>query len=195
MDRSGPSTLPPRAPDRYPDPPRIHRSTPVSVDPDALPPPPPVDTVEKARIDAPLGRNTIPSASANGREDPDPHGFSPLVDHLDSSVLAPRRGALLVAAAAMDSGEHAYGLLAGRYLGHLGVALLTDKRLLAVNARAWSPNLAALPLTRGLTTETWTVSDALVLRFAYRRVAIVIDGIHDGEGARQFVVAVRSLAR
>lgn len=160
-----------------------------------LPPPPAVDTVKPSLIDAPFGRNAIPSAETPEHEDPDPHGFASLVAYLDETVLVPRHGALLVAAAAMDSGEHAYGLLAGRFLGHPGVAVLTDRRLLAVNARPWSPNLAALPLAAGLTSETWSVSGMLVLRFNYGRTAIVIDGISDGEGSRQFAAAVRSLAR
>lgn len=167
----------------------------MSDNPYYLPPPPAADTVQPSAIDAPMGRSEIPSAATTGREHPDPHGFSPLVAHLDPAVLAPRHGALLVAAAAMDSGEHAYGLLAGRYLGHEGVALLTDRRLLAVNARRWSPNLAALPLTPGLTSETWSVEGMLVLRFSCGSTSIVIDGITDGEGSRRFAAAVRSLAR
>ncbi len=145
-------------------------------------------------IDAPFGQPVVPSAAEPDRDHPDPHGFAPLVARLDATVAEPRRAVLLMAAATMEPGERLFGILAGRFLGHIGVALLTNRRVLASNARSWKPSLAAIALHSHLTVETWQVDGTLTLRFSDGDQTIVVDGISDHEGGREFAAAVRSLA-
>ncbi len=121
----------------------------------------------------------------------DPHGLGTAVSRLGNSGRKSAKASLLVAGALLDEGETVECAVAGRFEGEPGAAVLTDRRVLLVNERAWSPSVTILPVDKGLAVQGWQDDRTASLTFSADGRQLVIEQIGD----RQLAVEVAGRIR
>lgn len=80
----------------------------------------------------------------------------------------------------------------GRFLGHDGVAILTDRRLLLANGRSWDPEIVSIEALSTLGVEGWVERRAATLRLTDGADVHVIDRINDTGVAESLASALRA---
>lgn len=100
----------------------------------------------------------------------DPHG---LQAHLLSMSEATRPHAeipMLLSAQLLDDAETVLVAVPGLIGDVVGVAVVTDRRVLLVNGRRWNPVVEEFRLEPGLTVEGWQETDTAMLTFVADRI-------------------------
>ncbi|MEM9203413.1 MAG: hypothetical protein AAGC53_17335 [Actinomycetota bacterium] len=121
----------------------------------------------------------------------DPHRLGLAVDRLGAPTRKASAAAFAVAAAELDEGEMVQTAVGCRYLGSDGAVVLTDRRMLIVNARSWSPDIVVVDLEPGLTVQGWQDDRAAALVFGRNGHELVVDRITDRVVAQELAADVR----
>lgn len=121
----------------------------------------------------------------------DSHGIGIAVAQLSGGARRSGHAAFMVLSHALDDGETVVTLVACRFQGAPGALALTDRRLVAVNAREWDPDVLTVPLEPGLTVQGWQDDRRAALVFTVDGREVVADRIPDPALAQQLAVAVR----
>ena len=129
--------------------------------------------------------------AASGPGLTDPHGLGAAMDRLASGSRKTGRAAALVAATRLEVGESVLAAAVGRFQGADAVIVITDRRMLVANDRAWEPDVVPVALEPGLTVQGWADGRNAVLRFERDAVELVVDRIADAEVAREIAGVVR----
>lgn len=133
----------------------------------------------------------MPTAEAPSGSDADPHGFEAALARVGPMARRNARAAVVVAAALLAPDEQVDAVVLGRVYGHSGVVVLTDRRLLVVNDRAWKPDLAELDVAVPLEVAGWQDDRAASLTFTVGDFSLVVDTIRDRDSARELAGKVR----
>jgi hypothetical protein len=122
----------------------------------------------------------------------DPFALGAAAQRLDQAAQAASRTALVATAAVMVQGERVEAVTAGRLDGAAAVFTLTDRRLLAVNQRDWSPVVTWFNLEPQLDVQAWEdhTGATIVLSAAGRQVTL--DTITDKQPAYELVARLRA---
>lgn len=110
---------------------------------------------------------------------PDPHRLGAAVSRLGNGARKSGKASLLIAGALLDEGENVECAVAGRFEGEPAAAVLTDRRLVLVNERAWSPSVVILPLDSNLAVQGWQDDRTASLTFLTSGQQLVFEQIAD----------------
>ena len=108
--------------------------------------------------------------------------------------MLPRRSARTAAAIAsvlLDDGELVEQVVPGKYLGHNAVGVLTDRRLLVVNDREWTPDVRSVAISPGLAVQGFGDDRTASLTFSGDGDPLSIEGISETGLARELAQRVR----
>ena len=133
----------------------------------------------------------MPDASA-GPGYTDPHGLGEAVARLSSGSRKAGNAAFAVLSVMLEEGERVESVVQCRYRGVDGALALTDRRLLAVNAREWDPDVTPIGLEPGLSVQGWQDDRRAALVFARDGHEIVVDRIADRGIAQQVAASIRA---
>ena len=114
------------------------------------------------------------------------------MSRLGNAARKSGKSSLLVAAVLLDAGEVVECVVAGRLDGEQAAAVLTDRRLLLVNERAWSPAVIVLAVDPGLAVQGWQDSRTASLTFLTNGRQIILDLIADKPLAVEVAGRIRS---
>lgn len=123
---------------------------------------------------------------------PDPNRLGVAVARLSSAVRRTGKASLLAAAVLLEAGETVECAAAGRLEGDPAVAVLTDRRLLLVNERAWAPLVAILAVDANLTVQGWQDSRTASLTFIAAGRQHVLEQITDKPLAVEIAGRIRA---
>lgn len=137
-----------------------------------------------------------PAPAAPPAPGPPPSALDPALLGLAAGRLSPwvrsgARAALAVAGASLDVGERVEMVVAGRFAGAVGAAVLTDRGLLVVNDREWQPVVERLPVDGDLVPQGWDAGPTAALAFTHGERQLVLDEIFDQPLARELYERVR----
>ncbi len=136
----------------------------------------------------------MPSA-AQSEGPTDPSGLGAAYGQLGMFTKRSARIAIGVAGVVLDPSERVEVLVSGRYRGHDGVAILTDRRLLVINDREWRPDVEELVVAPGTTIQGWQDERfaAIVIQLPTGQT-ITVDQISERESAQRMAAAIRTRA-
>ena len=134
----------------------------------------------------------IPSSAIPSGTDVDPHHFDAIAGILPPVSQLRAKPALIAAATFLEPGERVQAIVAGQYLAHDGIALVTDSRVLFANGRTFSPEVHAVSLSEVTDVKGWAESSRATLRVTAGQAMMVIGDIAEVNLAQSFAVAVRS---
>lgn len=171
----------------------------------AAPLPPPPEPAPERPMPAPP--EPAPSAPPAPVEPPPPAPEPPVQPEMDFGPADPRALAdqlarmspatrphaevpLLVASAMLDDSESVLVVVPGLIGDIVGVAVATDRRVLLVNGRRWSPVVVEIPIAANLRVEGWQDADSAMLTFVGDRT-VRISGIVDKPLAFEVARVVR----
>ncbi len=89
------------------------------------------------------------------------------------------KASLLAAAVLLEEGESVECAAAGRLEGEPAAAVLTDRRILLVNERAWAPLVASMRVDASLAVQGWQDSRTASLTFLTHGRQLVLEQITD----------------
>ncbi len=121
----------------------------------------------------------------------DPFGLGAAMDRLASGSRTIGRAAALIVADRLEAGESVLAAAVGRFQGANAVIIITDRRMLVANDRAWAPDIVLVGLEPGLAVQGWADGHNAVLRFERDGRELVVDRIADAEIAREIAGVVR----
>lgn len=127
---------------------------------------------------APTPTPPVPSAPVAPAPD-DPHGFASAAKRLRQTSLQAGFPALAVASISLHDDEQVQVLVQGVIGGLWGVALLTDRRVLLVTPRLWTPDRITLDIEPGLTVKGWAEGPFASLTFDNGRAVHLVEQITD----------------
>jgi hypothetical protein len=130
-----------------------------------------------------------PPAAAGGVVDP--NGLGVALDRLGSNDRKVARSAALVAGVLLDEDERVEAAVGGKVEGHGAVVLLTDRRLVLVDDRAWRPQVHRIELTPALTVAGWQDDRTASLTFQWDGRQVVLDQIRDRALAVEMAQRIR----
>ena len=111
---------------------------------------------------------------------------------LSSATQKRAKAAVVAAALSMDDGEKVQGFICGQYLGHDGVAVLTDRRVLCVNSRTFAPDGDAIALSELTEVKGWIEGNRATLQVSGAGLDLVIGDVREVETAQKFAGDLRS---
>lgn len=123
---------------------------------------------------------------------PDPNGLGASVSRLSSSARRSGKTALLAAAVLLDEREIVECAAVGRMEAEPAVVVLTDRRVLLVNERTWSPSVVNLPVDSSLAVQGWQDSRTATLTFVVGGRQHVVEQITDKQLAVEVAGRVRA---
>ncbi len=139
-----------------------------AVDPEpATPPIPPV--TEPADV-------VVQDAPAAGSADP--HGFEAHVARMSEATRPYAEVPVLLAAMVLSDSETVIVVVPGLIDEVVGVAVVTDRRVLLVSGRRWKPVVVEFAIAPGLTVEGWQDAQSAMLTFHAghtARIAGIVD--------------------
>ena len=133
----------------------------------------------------------MPDASA-GPGYTDPHGLGEAVARLSPGARKAGNAAFAVLSVMLEEGERVESVVQCRYRGVDGALALTDRRLLAVNAREWDPDVTPIGLEPGLSVQGWQDERRAALVFGRDGQELVVDRIADRGIAQQLAASIRA---
>jgi hypothetical protein len=92
----------------------------------------------------------------------------------------------------LDHAEIVECVAAGRMEGEPAVAVLTDRRILLVNERAWTPSVTSLAVDQSLTVQGWQDSRTASLTFVTGASQHVLEQITDKQLAIEAAGRIRA---
>lgn len=129
--------------------------------------------------------------AASGPGTTDPHQLGAAIDRLSASTRKASAGAFAVASVSLDEGEIVQLAVGCRFLGADGVIVVTDRRMLIANDRAWEPDVVPVALEPGLTVQGWQDDRSAALVFARAGHELIVDRITDRAVAQELAAEVR----
>ena len=136
---------------------------------------------------------TAPSSDELSGSNPDPHGFTEFARGLSNTTQKRAKAAVVAAAMVLESGEVVRDFVCGQYLGHDGVAVLTDRRLILANNRTFSPEVQTVPASDVTAVKGWVEGKRATLRITANDVEAVLGDIAEVDRAQEFAQALRSI--
>ena len=124
----------------------------------------------------------------------DPVGLGMAVGQLGGGSRRQGRAAFAVLGALLGDDERVEALVQGRFRGHAGAAVLTNRRLLMVNDREWRPDVAEVLIDATTTIQGWQDDRTAALVVQSGADAATIDQINEREMAQRFAASVRARA-
>jgi hypothetical protein len=121
----------------------------------------------------------------------DPHRLGEAVRTLSPNSLNAGRIAIGILSALLEGHEQVEVMVQGRYQSHLGVAVLTDQRVLLVNEQEWVPAVRSIPLRSDLLVQGWQDDHTASLIFVADGQSITISDIVDGALAQDLARRLR----
>ncbi len=145
-------------------------------------PPPPLDGAAEpdAGVAAGLSEADLasePSEVAQPQRD-DPHGVGAALAALGDRAGDHSDGCMLLVSAMLVEGEAVQHVVVGVVDGSPGVAVLTNSRIVVVNARRWKPAITSVPITPRLMVQGWQDEQMAQLSFeggVHARIEQVLD--------------------
>ncbi len=122
----------------------------------------------------------------------DPHGFAMHTQGLSGSSQKRAKAAAIAASLLLADGEQVQGLVCGEYLAHDAVAVLTDRRLLCINSRAFAPDQDSIALSDLQEVRGWIEGNRATLQVIGAGVDIVIGDVKEVETAQRFAADLRT---
>ncbi|MEM7095633.1 MAG: hypothetical protein AAF567_21715 [Actinomycetota bacterium] len=175
-----PSSAAPPAPPAPPGPPPAAPAPPAGA---AAPPAPP---------DAAPVEEAAPSSSVGSGRPADPHGLAVHVEGLSSATRKRSAAAVLVASMVIEDGETVEAIVCGEFQAHDAVAVLTDRRLLCVNARDFAPDQASIALTDLDDVKGWIEGNRATLQISGGSLDLVLGDVREVEAAQKFASDLRT---
>ena len=139
---------------------------------------------------APAAAVVPPPAAPTGPSDP--HQLGLAVGRLGSAAKRHGKTAFVVASALLQDGEVVESLVQGRFEGQVGVAVLTQGRVLLVNEAQWKVASASVEIEPALTVQGWQDDKAASLIFQSGDRQLTIDAIGDRALAQEMAGRVRA---
>ncbi len=196
-DASGPPVPPPPAPTRTSHP-RVRRwlgrgaerDTPPDASPEAEPAPAPV--ANPAFPGAPVGILDGVEAEADDVSGPvDPAGVQEALGRLSPGARRVATASMMVASALLEQGERVEAVVQGDHQRRSCVAVLTDRRVLVVDERPWSPAVRSFRLGPELGVHGWQDDRRASLVFVREGVGVLVSDISDRPLARDLARRAR----
>jgi hypothetical protein len=122
----------------------------------------------------------------------DPFALGAAAQRLDQSAQAAARTALVATAAVLVQGERVESVTAGRLDGAAAVLTLTDRRLMAVNQRDWSPLVTWFNLDPQLDVQAWEDQSGATIVLSAAGRSVTMDTITDKQPAYELVARLRA---
>lgn len=113
-------------------------------------------------------------------------------DGLSAATQKRAKPAVVAAAMALEDGEQVHGMLCGEYLGHDGVAVLTNRRVLCINARTFAPDQDSIMLSNLDDVRGWIESNRATLQIKGASQELVIGDVKEVEAAQKFAGDLRA---
>jgi hypothetical protein len=104
------------------------------------------------------------------------------------------KSAALVVASMLDEGEQVEVLVAGRFRGDDGIAVVTARRVVVVNDREWKPEVEIIDIGPALSVQGWQDDRTASLLFEDGARSVAIEQIAERELAQRMAGVVRSRA-
>jgi len=123
----------------------------------------------------------------------DPNGLGIAVSRLN--VRRQEMSVFAIASVVLEDGEKVEVAVFGRYQGVEGAAILTDQRLLLMNAAAWKPTIDEVPIVADLSVEGISDGRVASLLITSGRTTSTLDQIRDTAIAQEFAHRLRARAQ
>ncbi len=111
---------------------------------------------------------------------------------LSGSTQKRAKAAIVAASMALEDGEQVQGLICGEYLGHDAVAVLTDRRVLCINDRAFAPDQDSIALSELADVKGWIEGNRATLQVTGGAIDLVIGDVKEVETAQRFAGDLRT---
>ena len=157
----------------------------ASADSGPVVPPPPAPEPE-VTVEPP------PVADVASVTDADPHGLGVALGKLMGGSRRTAKAAALSVASEFEADEVVEIAVAGRFRACDAVALLTNRRVILANDRAWDPEIVIIDDVAGLGVEGWAERRSATLRLTDGDDVHVFDRINDTAVAESLAHAIRS---
>ena len=131
--------------------------------------PPPPGSYEPIAIPDPQAAVPQPIVMDTGPADP--HGLGRQLDRIGDATRSHAELPTLIAGAHLRLSEEVDVIVPGLIDGVVGVAVVTNERVLLVNGRRWRPVVIDLPIAPGLTVEGWQDESTAMLTFSGEQIA------------------------
>ncbi len=196
-DASDPPVPPPPVPTRTSHP-RVRRWLGRGAERDALPDSSP----EAEPVPAPVANPAFPGAPAgildgveaeadDGSGPVDPAGVEEALGRLSPGARRVAAASMMVASAVLEQGERVAAVVQGDHQRRSCVAVLTDRRILVVDERPWSPVVRSFPLGPQLGVHGWQDDRRASLVFVRDGVGVLVSDISDRPLARDLARRAR----
>ncbi|MBS1848950.1 MAG: zinc-ribbon domain-containing protein [Actinobacteria bacterium] len=100
----------------------------------------------------------------------DPHDFAAHLARMSDATRPHAEAPLLVASSLVEPDETVLVVVPGLIGDIVGVAMVTDRRVLLVNGRRWNPVVEAFPIDVSLSVEGWQDEQTAMLTFIADRL-------------------------
>ena len=133
-----------------------------------------------------------PTADAASTTDADPHGLGVALGKLMGGSRRTAKAAALSVASEFEVGEIVEIAVAGRFRACDAVAMLTNRRVILANDRAWDPEIVLIDDVSALVVEGWAERRSATLRLIDGDNEHVFDRINDTDVAESLARAIRA---
>lgn len=124
----------------------------------------------------------------------DPHGLAGAASRLAPRARDAARTSLIVCAAVLLEDEQVAAVAQGTIDGIPAVVALTDRRLVAVNQRDWSPTVTSFALDGADGVTAWEDERASTVTFEAGGQRVLLAAILDKAPARDLIARIRASA-
>jgi hypothetical protein len=121
----------------------------------------------------------------------DPHAIGQAAGRLGNSAKKAGRTALGLASVLLEEGEVVECVVVGQVNAVDGACLLTNRRVLVLNDRAWLPDQVSFPVDAALYVQGEAAGKAASLTFHRQGVVVQVGRIGDVALAQEFAQRVR----
>jgi len=149
-------------------------------------PAPPRQTPAPVLADVPPPEDPAPEGVV------DPHGIVPVITRMSAGSLRTGHVALGILSIVLQPDEVVDAVVQGTYQQHVGVAALTNKRLVLVNEHEWSPDVRSILITPELLVQGWQDDRTASLIFIVDGRSITLSLIADRPLAQDMAHRVRA---
>jgi hypothetical protein len=167
---------------------------PTAWQPPAATPPPAAQPAWSAPAPAPAAPTPAPQPMPPppNPSPGDPFALGAASQRLDQGAQAAARTALVATAAVMVQGERVEAVTVGRLDAASAVLTLTDRRVLAVNQRDWSPVVTWFPIDPQLDVQAWEDQSGATIVLTAAGRQITLDSVTDKQPAYELVARLRA---
>lgn len=125
---------------------------------------PPAGDAPATPAAAPVPTHAPPAVGAETAS-PDPHGLATHLARMGEATRPYAEVPVLLAALLLHESETVIVVVPGLIDEEVGVAVVTDRRVLLVNGRRWNPVVSEFAIAPGLTVDGWQDAETAMLTF------------------------------